>query len=131
MYSYADVIEMKRANVRNYAFVRRVIEMKQMIVNYFVRRELCLHSDANAKLRLRLVVVFSSVREELKAEELINAASLFLVGAFINKRARILQSLVFFFFFKTDSNRRTFKINVQLLITVLNYWTGKRGAHLG
>ena len=28
MHSYADVIEMKRANVRNYAFVRRVIEMK-------------------------------------------------------------------------------------------------------
>ena len=28
MYSDADVIEMKRANVRNYVFVRRVIEMK-------------------------------------------------------------------------------------------------------
>ena len=39
----------------------------------------------------------------------------FLVGAFINKRARLLQSLVFFsFFFKTDSKRRI-KINVQNL----------------
>ena len=34
MHSYADVIEMKRANVRNYVFVRRVIEMKRMSVNY-------------------------------------------------------------------------------------------------
>ena len=32
MHSYADAIEMKRANVRNYAFVRRVIEMKRMSV---------------------------------------------------------------------------------------------------
>ena len=34
MHSYADVIEMKRANARNYAVVRRVIEMKRMSVNY-------------------------------------------------------------------------------------------------
>ena len=34
MHSYADVIEMKRGNVRNCAFVRRVIEMKRMSVNY-------------------------------------------------------------------------------------------------
>ena len=34
MHSYADVIEMKRGNVRNYAFVRRVIEMKRTSVNY-------------------------------------------------------------------------------------------------
>ena len=34
IHSYADVIEMKRANVRNYAFVRRVIEVKRMSVNY-------------------------------------------------------------------------------------------------
>ena len=34
MHLYADVIEMKRANVRNYAFVRRVIEMKRMNNNY-------------------------------------------------------------------------------------------------
>ena len=33
MHSYTDVIEIKRANDRNYAFVRRVIEMKQMSVN--------------------------------------------------------------------------------------------------
>ena len=50
MHSYADVIEMKRANVRNYALVRRVIEMKRMSVN------------ANAKLRLRLVI-FALVRD--------------------------------------------------------------------
>ena len=49
---------MKRAS-RNYAFVRRVIEMKRTIVNFFVRRELRLHSNANAKLRLRLVVIFA------------------------------------------------------------------------
>ena len=47
VHSYADVIEMKRANVRNYAFVRRVIEMKRTSVN---------DSNANAKLRLRLVL---------------------------------------------------------------------------
>ena len=34
MHSYAVVIEMKRANVRDYAFVRRVIEIKRMNVNY-------------------------------------------------------------------------------------------------
>ena len=34
MHSYADVIEMKRANVRNYAFVLRVMEMKRMSVKY-------------------------------------------------------------------------------------------------
>ena len=55
----------------------------------------------------------------------------FLVGAFLKKRARLLQSLVFFsfFLFKTDSKRRTLKvkINVQLL-KVLNYWTAK-GKH--
>ena len=55
----------------------------------------------------------------------------FLVGAFLKKRARLLQSLVFFYFFlfKTDSKRRTLKvkINVQLL-KVLNYWTAK-GKH--
>ena len=54
--------------------------------------------------------------------------SMFLVGAFLKKRARLLQSLVFFLF-KTDSKRRTLKvkINVQLL-KVLNYWTAK-GKH--
>ena len=36
----------------------------------------------------------------------------FLVGGFINKRARLLQSLVFFLFlFKTDSKRRTLTFN--------------------
>ena len=49
MHSYADVIEMKRANVRSYAFVCRHIEMKRMSVN------------------LPLVVIFALVREELKA----------------------------------------------------------------
>ena len=57
----------------------------------------------------------------------------FLVGAFLKKRARLLQSLVFFsFFFIQDRLEATnVKINVQLLNTVLNYWTGKgkRGAH--
>ena len=34
MHSYADVIAIKRENVRNFPFVRRVIEMKRMSVNY-------------------------------------------------------------------------------------------------
>ena len=57
-----------------------------------------------------------------------SSVALFLVGAFLKKRARLLQSLVFFLF-KTDSKRRTLKvkINVQLL-KVLNYWTAK-GKH--
>ena len=67
MHSYADVIGMKRANVRNYAFVCRVIEMKRTSVNYsFVESFACIR-NANTKLRLRLVVIFSLVREELKA----------------------------------------------------------------
>ena len=33
----------------------------------FVRREFRLHSNVNAKLRLRLVVIFSLIPEELKA----------------------------------------------------------------
>ena len=33
-HSYAEFIEMKRVNVRNYAFVRRVIEMKRTSVDY-------------------------------------------------------------------------------------------------
>ena len=60
------VIEMKRAVVRNYAFVRRVRDEASEF-KFFVRRELRLHSNANAKLRLRLVVLFTLVREELKA----------------------------------------------------------------
>ena len=51
MQTYADVIEMNRPLVRNYAFVRRVIEMKRMSVN------------AKAKLRLRLVDMFALVRD--------------------------------------------------------------------
>ena len=58
-------------------------------------------------------------------------AKLFLVGASIIKRAQLLQSLVFFLFLKDRLEATNVKINVQLLITVLNYWTGKRGAHLG
>ena len=66
MHSYAEFIEMKRANIRNYAFVRRVIERSERVL--IIRSpELRLHSNANAKLRLRLVVIFSLVREELKA----------------------------------------------------------------
>ena len=38
-----------------------------------------------------------------------------LVGAFINKRARLLQSLVFFSFFKTSLETTNVKINVQNL----------------
>ena len=68
MYSYAEFLKVKRANVRSYAFVRRGIGMKRMSVNsVFVRRELRLHSNANTKLRLRLVVIYSLVREALKA----------------------------------------------------------------
>ena len=57
--------------------------------------------------------------------------ALFLVGAFVNKRARLLQSLVYFIQDRLEATN--VKINVQLLNTVLNYWTGKgnRGAHLG
>ena len=41
--------------------------MERASSNYaFVRRELRLHSNAHAKIRTRLVVIFSSVREELK-----------------------------------------------------------------
>ena len=56
MHSYAEFIVMKRANVRNYAFVRRVIEMKRTSVNYlFVESFVCI--QIRAKLRLRLVVI--------------------------------------------------------------------------
>ena len=58
MHSYAEFIEMKRANARNYASVRRVIEIKRTSVNY---------SKANTKLHLRLIVIFSLFREELTA----------------------------------------------------------------
>ena len=66
MHSYAEFIEMKRANVRNYAFVRRVIEMKRMSVNYLFAESFACIQNANAKLRLRLVVIFALVRD-LKA----------------------------------------------------------------
>ena len=54
---------------------------------------------------------------------------LFLVGAFLKKRARLLQSLVFFIQDRLEATN--VKINVQLINTVLNYWTGKgkQGAH--
>ena len=43
MDSYAEFVEMKQANVRNYAFVRRVIDMKRMSVNYsFVENFACI-----------------------------------------------------------------------------------------
>ena len=42
MLSYAEFIEMKRADVHNYAVVRQVIEMKQTSVNYsFVESFAC------------------------------------------------------------------------------------------
>ena len=64
MHTYAEFIGMKRANVRNYAFVRRVFEIKRTSVNYsFAESFACI---ANAKPRPRLVVIFSLVREELK-----------------------------------------------------------------
>ena len=66
MRSYADVIEVKRTIVHNYAFVRQLIETKRKSVKFFVRRELRLHSNANAKLRFRLVAVIALVRD-LKA----------------------------------------------------------------
>ena len=67
MHSYADVIEMKRANVRNYTFVRRVIEMKRMSVNYsFAESFACIQMRMRNKLRLPLVSIFALVRD-LKA----------------------------------------------------------------
>ena len=41
------------------------------------------------------------------AELRLGYATVFLVCTFINKRARLLQSLVFFSFFRTDTKRRT------------------------
>ena len=63
MHSYADVLEMKLANVRNYAFVHRVIEMKRTSVNYSSAE-----SFACIQMRMRnfVVVIFAFVRE-LKA----------------------------------------------------------------
>ena len=61
MHSYAEVIEMKRANVRNDAFVRRVIEISERVV---IIRSPRASPHSNATLRLRLVVI-SLVREEL------------------------------------------------------------------
>ena len=55
---------MERAS-GNYAFIRRVIEMKRTSVNYSLAERLRLHSNTNAKLRLLLVVIFTLVREEL------------------------------------------------------------------
>ena len=46
MYWYAEFIEMKRASDRNYAFVRRVTEMKRTSVNYSFAERL--------RLKLRL-----------------------------------------------------------------------------
>ena len=61
------VVEMKRANVDSYASVRRVIEMKRTNVNYSFAESFAYIQMRIRKLRLRLVVIFSSVREELKA----------------------------------------------------------------
>ena len=56
MHSYAEFVEMKRASVRNYAFVRQVIELKRTIVNYsFTESFACIQ----LQIRLRLVVIFS------------------------------------------------------------------------
>ena len=66
MHSYAEFIELKQANVLNYAFVRRVVEIKRTIVNYSLAESFaCI--QMRAELCLRLVVIFSLVREELKA----------------------------------------------------------------
>ena len=51
MHSYAEFIERKRMSVNE----------------IFVCRELRLYSNANVKLRIRLVVLLSLVREEIKA----------------------------------------------------------------
>ena len=74
---------MERASVDS-AFVRRIhLRWSERVIvimlsyaeswyeandcQLFVHRELRLHSNANAKIRLRLVVIFSLVREELNA----------------------------------------------------------------
>ena len=67
MHSYTEFIDMKRAKVRNYAFVRRVIEMKRTSVSYsFAKNFACIQMRIECILRLRLVVIFTLVREELK-----------------------------------------------------------------
>ena len=43
----------------NYAFVGRDIEIKRTSVNYSFFERFRLHSNSNAKLRIRLVVIFS------------------------------------------------------------------------
>ena len=66
MHWYAEFIELKRTSVRNEAFVRRIHRDEANECDLFVRREIRLHSNRNAKPRIRLVV-FSLAREVLKA----------------------------------------------------------------
>ena len=55
MLSYAEFIEMKPANVRNYAFVRRVTEIKRTSVNFsFAESFACIQQ----RIRLCSVVIF-------------------------------------------------------------------------
>ena len=61
MYSYAEFIEMTRANVPNYAFVRRVIEIKSEQV-IFIRSP---RASPAFKSELHLRLVISLIREEL------------------------------------------------------------------
>ena len=66
MHSYAEFVEMKRANVRNYVFVRRVIGMKEIVL--IIRSPRVSSAfKCECELRLRLVVIFSLVREDLKS----------------------------------------------------------------
>ena len=56
---------MERAS-GNYAFVRRVIEKKRTSFNYSFSESFACIQNANVKLRLRFIVIFTLVREELK-----------------------------------------------------------------
>ena len=63
MHSYAEFIEMKLPNVRNYAFVRRVIEMKRTSVNYLCAELILCECETLSTLSSLIFLV----REELKA----------------------------------------------------------------
>ena len=54
---------MKQVSV-NYEFVLRIRRHEANECQFFARRELSLHSNANAKFRIRLKVIVSLDREE-------------------------------------------------------------------
>ena len=66
MLSYADVIEMERANVRNYAFVLRDFEMKRVLIIRSPRASPAFKCECETSSTLRVIFALVQIYRRYK-----------------------------------------------------------------